>query len=203
MFRQIDNSGSREVKATLLDSLFSGGGQISDWTMVNSHNSTGTLDVFEYDGSLVDPLTNGDPMDYFSDGSSYLRWFKHDILNVIFSEDFQGKEFLPGYEVVGGVMMTQDRAATGQCGTTSFFNLERCLVAETITYTHEPFGVDYTYVSDSPIYNSKGSVDDENLAAGEVDELGRPRAFWKDQRNPGENGRGTKRHDLVKHSAIT
>ncbi|GMI19680.1 hypothetical protein TrRE_jg11734, partial [Triparma retinervis] len=105
LFRQIDNSGSREVKATLLDNLFSGGGVIEDWTMVGDHSDASSLSQFSYDGALVDPLTNGDPMTYFAPGSSYLSWFKHDILNAVFSPSYKGTQFLDGYEVVGGSLV--------------------------------------------------------------------------------------------------
>ena len=122
--------------------------------MVGDHSDASSLSQFSYDGALVDPLTNGDPMTYFAPGSSYLSWFKHDILNAVFSPSYKGTQFLDGYEVVGGVMLTQTRAGDpGTCGKTSFFDLDRCLVAETLTESTLPFGRDYTKEPGSPIYN--------------------------------------------------
>ena len=182
------NPGAREVKAALVDSLFSHGGEINDWTMMQDKNKE---TAFNYGGDLTDPLSNGDPVQFFSDGSNFLGWLKHDILNVIWDENHAeetiGTEFLHGNKVVGGVMLTQTRAAPTVCKKSTFFDLKTCQTAEVPLKSYDPFGVDLTFVESSDLFvKDQGEISDYY----QDDQLseGMPYAFFADQQNPNDAG---------------
>ncbi|GMH99824.1 hypothetical protein TrVE_jg2120 [Triparma verrucosa] len=173
------NSGSRELKMSIRTRLFSEGGDIDDWVFSNGEKYT-------YDGSLFDSIEEV-PVNYFNDPNQFISWFTFDILNPIFtSTSDNSTTFVTENEIIAGVLLTQTRVNPGTCTNTNFFSLVTCGATESAS--SDPFGVDYTFVSGHPVYDSSGAQSDY-YSESEIysnDDLGKdvPFGFFYDQQNP-------------------
>ena len=96
VFQTGANEGGRELRGSLLEKLFSEGGGVDDFTSSGAAAGTGPV-PFSYDGSLSSDAT-------FDDASTFLDWFKHDILADVFdptTTNWVGQKGKPNPDTTG------------------------------------------------------------------------------------------------------